>query len=320
MLLAAVLTMSFSRSPDLVAQAETGSYISNISSAPWRDRFGSYDNRTDYSKAPFHIEDGEHTILLSAGCHPADTVPRLGSHNPASYAYHDLDDAALASFRSLTGNKNAAVMVLETPLLNAAVTGMTFSWSATTGGTQDVHYIHSYDGGAHWHIDASGTTQDQTTIEFTDPLLGNHVQVGVLLTYATPSYRYVTNPGLSIQFRSLTAQEQATALMDLVAAYSPCETDNQGLLLADGEVAANFHDQYQSLSSEAKVLFDSGMIDETTSHRERLDFIVDYHQLEPLAQNAQFEKHKNIDEYALIIIWLGGVLGYAAGKRKREIQ
>ncbi len=318
LILAAFFGLSFSLPSSMTVMAETSTYTTDIALAPWRDRTGSYDQRTDYAKAPFYIEDGDNTILFSAGCHPTDASPRIGSHNAASYTYHDFDHEALASFRSLTTNQNAAVMVLDTPLMSAAVTAMTFSWAGTTGGAQDVHYIYSYDGGVHWHIADSDTTQSQTSIQFTNPLKGNHAQVGVLLTYGTISYRYLTNPQLSIEYRSLTPTEQADALMALVAAYSPCLTDDQDLLHADAAVAASFMDQYDLLTIEAQAYFNQGMIDATTSHRERLDFILSHHQLELMALHAESAVTAPAHESLLVLMAIVGVLGYAAGKRKKQ--
>ncbi len=318
MILAAFFGLSFTLPSPVTVAAETNTYTTDIALAPWRDRTGSYDQRADYAKAPFYIEDGDHIVLLSAGCHPTDSSPRIGSHNAASYAYHDFDDVALASFRSLTANRNAAVMVLDTPLISVAVTAMTFSWTGTTGGAQDVHYIYSYDDGVHWHIADSSTTQSQTSIQFTNLLKGNHAQVGVMLTYGTISYRYLTNPQLSIAYRNLTPTEQADALMALVTAYSPCLTDDQDLLHADAAVAASFMDQYELLAPEAQAHFNQGMIDATTSHRERLDFILSYHQREPLALHAESAVTGPAHESLLALMAIVGVLGYAAGKRKGQ--
>lgn len=310
--------MSIPQPSLLLVQAETGTYATDLANATWRDSQGLNVDRTDYTKAPFYIEDNGHTLLFSAGCYPDSTVPRLGSHNAASYAYHDFDHASLVQFRGLTNNKNAAVIVLTTPLLGAAVTSLTFSWSSTSGGAQDVNYLYSYDGGHHWNIAETGTTESKTSIQFNETVVGNHVQVGVLLTYSAVAYRYINNPNLSIDQRTLTNQERAEALMDLVASYTPCLTDDQGLLLADENVANNLKNQYDALPLEAQTIFDAGMIDAITSHRERLRFILGYHQIELMTNHAVFQKSLDAYEYVFILIAMVGVLGYAASKRKDQ--
>jgi hypothetical protein len=317
LILAAFFGLSFSLPSSMTVMAETSTYTTDIALAPWRDRTGSYDQRTDYAKAPFYIEDGDNTILFSAGCHPTDASPRIGSHNAASYTYHDFDHEALASFRSLTTNQHAAVMVLDTPLMSAAVTAMTFSWAGTTGGAQDVHYIYSYDGGVHWHIADSDTTQVR-------PRFNSRIPQG----QSRPSRRLVD---IRHHFLSLFDESPvvdripqpdtngASRCLDGVgAAYSPCLTDDQDLLHADAAVAASFMDQYDLLTIEAQAYFNQGMIDATTSHRERLDFILSHHQLELMALHAESAVTAPAHESLLVLMAIVGVLGYAAGKRKKQ--
>jgi hypothetical protein len=114
----------------------------------------------------------------------------------------------------------------------------------------------------------------------------------------------------------MSDSESATSLMDLVASYTPCSSDTLGLLLSSDEIAESISNQYASLSETSKVIFNQGVMEDDTTYRQRLDFILAAHE-KTLSVNP--ESIKEISKNSMIvfmIILFTGFIVYGTTKRK----
>ncbi len=253
--------------------AASGTYTSDFDNALWKDANGSYDNRTDYSKAPFLIEETSQSFIFSSGYDDATNGPRLGSQNLATYAYHDFDHPALLPFRSLTTNTNEAVIVLATALVNQRITSFTFEYLLTSGGAQTIHYIQSLDDGNTWSLVGSGSTTGVLSLTFTQPIASVHVRLGILATYTAASYRYISNPRISYSYEDLGTGEASLLLAALVEDYTPCASDGDGLIVTTAAIAESLRQQYLDLAPAEQTSFDQ------SEAKSRFDFILSKHGL-----------------------------------------
>jgi hypothetical protein len=312
------LTFSFGnhQADTLFVEAETNTYTTSFNDFPWKDVNGSYSTRADYTKAPFIVEEETHSFLFSAGYDDATGGPRLGSQNSTAYQYHDFDQASLWPFRNLTSNPSEAVIAMTTSLVGHKVTNVSFSWNATYNGPQDVHLIYSLDDGSNWHIATSGATTSGSPLVFSNVISGNHLRIGILTGYKQLAYRYLENPTISFLFEPMTDNESASSLMELVATYTPCETDTLGLLLSSDAIATSLADQYNSLSENARAILNGGLMEDDTPYRQRLDLILEAHGQTISVNPDSINEITNYSSIVFMAILSTGIIVYGTTKRK----
>jgi len=303
--------------------AESFSYTTNLVNGIWTDADGNLGNSGSYSKAPFIIDEGEHRFLLSAGFMYNGTTPRIGSHNADAALYHDFDHPTLAPFRNLANGRNA-VLVLNDSLSSAKITNMSFSTTQAANAHQYIDMIYSLNDGLSWQLASvnSGYTRDGLTIDFSHTVSGNRLRVGIMTRYdhATYPYRYLVNPNLSFTYLGLSPVEEASALASLVEAYTPCDSDIDGLTLVTQDIANNLKDQYQSLSVEAKTIFDGSEISLGNLHLDRLNFILHKHAIAlnyDVSSIQETQTHSSY-QYVFLPVIILGIIGYVITKRKPQ--
>ncbi len=298
--------------------ASSNTLITAFDSNAWTGVDGTINAQSDYTKAPFKIQDGDFEFLYSAGVMQNSEKPVLGSLNSDMVVKHNFNDATLTSFRQLKNNMNT-IIVLNTPLLKTRVTSLTFSYDSKYG-YQEIYFIYSHDDGVSWQLDATSVrnTDQGTTHTFTSPIAGLRLKVGILTHYVTIGYRYIRNPKLSIAYESIAEVEESQLLETLVSEYSPCATDTLGLKITNVESALSLLRQYQSLSSSAKTTFDQAVMSDGTRHRSRLEFIVSNHQL--VTSSIEATKATNQNEMSMLWLWFipfMSVIIYAITRIKR---
>jgi len=306
-----VATIGFA--PPAIEEARASTTITtDFHSGIWTDSYGDTSRRSEYSRAPFTIDEGAFSYVFSAGYDDATVGPRLGSINAGSYTYHDFDHASLAAFRNLTTVTNEAVIALMTTFNDKKVTNINFSYLSTTNGTLDIHLIQSLNEGADWSLVASASTVGKTSITFSETLMGHKLRFGILATNTKSSYQAINNPQIQFTYDDMSDAEIVMEFSSDVLAYSPCVSDELGLLFADEQVASELSTRHNQFNNVQKIIFTG------TEAYYRLALIIDKYAL-PISMEAS-GVHYSGDNYFAVILLLSSLalIGIGYGIKKRE--
>jgi hypothetical protein len=88
--------------------------------------------------------------------------------------------------------------------------------------------------------------------DYTGIRLGYYVSVGTL-----SSTFHIKNPVITIDYEPLSDEDAAHALKDEVVLYTPCDTDEDNLVLLTESKKQDLINKYDALSTNAKSIFNS---------------------------------------------------------------
>ena len=239
-------------------------YQTDFNSATWVNRSGT--NTTSTTGSPFSIAMDGHTFLLSYGTRDGSNNAYFGSLNNGNAEYyfrlnnlHLIAQARtlLAPFDPLGTDPFEMVVASTTTFYHLSLTSMALTWESIAAQAFTAKVIYSLDQGLSWQalgdsVTLSNATNPKSlntsiTTDYTGIRLGYYFSVGTLsLTFQ------MKNPVMTIDYNTLSDEDAANNFKDEVVLYTPCETDEDNLILITPEKKQDLINKYNALSTSAK--------------------------------------------------------------------
>ena len=247
-----------------LVQALPVTYQTDFNTATWVNRSGT--NTTSTTGSPFSITMDGHTFLLSYGTRDGSNNAYFGSlNNNSASSYFRLDNnhlivsarTLLAPFNPLGTDPYEMVVASTTTFYHLTLTSMALTWESIAAQAFTAKVIYSLDQGVSWQafgdsVTLSNVTNPKSlntsiTTEYTGIRLGYYFSVGTL-----SSTFHMKNPVMTIDYNTLSDEDAASNFKDEVVLYTPCETDEDNLILLTPAKKQDLINKYNALSTSAK--------------------------------------------------------------------
>ena len=268
MLALGLIVTRFVEPSSFTAQALT--LNANLATGTWVNKNETTTNLNDPAFSPFVITSNGMDYLLTVGSFDASTsTAYYGTLNALSTSnhYNLSKSSSLSALDALTNHAFEGALVLHEDLWNVSIQSLTMDWSNKSNDIYNtLAFVYSYDGGLTWSLDnatkKTSFNDSALTATFSPTgIQGNRVRVGVLSGKDSNTFGLsFTNPELTINYTTLSSEDSSNALKDEVILYTPCVTDNEGLILITETKRDDLILKYNNLSSGAKTLFQSTSI------------------------------------------------------------
>jgi len=269
-----------------VFQAEALTLTADFATGTWINKNGQANQFTDVANSPYQVNTNDIEYIISTGFYDAGTNQAVfGALNNVSVSTHyNLGKASLlAAVNTLTDEALEASIFMNQDLVNVAIESMTISWTDKSNDIYSFFYfIYSLDGGLTWQVDDNSKKTNfndgaLTAVFNVNAIQGNRMRVGFLTTKSTNTLGlYLTNPTISLNYRTLTDSESMTMLKNEVLLYTPCESDEDGLILMTNDKKFDFITKYNQLSSSTKTLFQNESIGNGYTAFERYEWLLNF--------------------------------------------
>jgi hypothetical protein len=163
----------------------------------------------------------------------------------------------LAPFNPLGTDPFEMVVASTTTFYHLTLTSMALTWESIAAQAFTAKVIYSLDQGVSWQafgdsVTLSNATNPKSlntsiTTEYTGIRLGYYFSVGTL-----SSTFHMKNPVMTIDYHTLSDEDAANNFKDEVVLYTPCETDEDNLILITPEKKQDLINKYNALSTSAK--------------------------------------------------------------------
>lgn len=266
------------------AQALTLS--ADFAAGTWINKNGQTNQFSDVANSPYRVTTNGIEYIISTGFYESGTSSAIFGAKTAlavSNHYNLSKDSSLAAVNPLTNETFEASIFMNEDLWNVEIASMTVSWTDKSSDIYGLFYfIYSLDGGLSWQAD-----EDTKKTNFNDGALsaefdveafqGNRMRVGFLTTKSANTLGlYLTNPTISLNYRTLTDLESMTLLKNEVLLYTPCESDEDGLILITENKKNDLTVKYNQLSSPAKTLFQNESIGNGLTAYDRYEWLLTF--------------------------------------------
>jgi hypothetical protein len=267
-----------------VFQAEALTLTADFATGTWINKAGQTNQFGDVANSPYRVTANDIEYIISTGFYESGTSSAIFGAKTAltvSNHYNLSKDSSLASVNRLTNETFEASIFMNEDLWNVDIDSMTISWTEKSSDIYTFFYfIYSLDGGLSWQVD-----EDTKKTNFNDGALtaifdvnaiqGNRVRVGFLTTKSSNTLGlYLTNPTISLNYRTLTDSESVTVLTNEVLLYTPCVSDEDALILITDNKKIDLITKYNQLSKTAKTLFQNESIGDGYTAYERYSFLI----------------------------------------------
>ena len=267
-----------------VFQAEALTLTADFATGTWINKNSQANQFGDVANSPYRVTTNDIEYIISTGFYESGTSSAIFGAKTAltvSNHYNLSKDSSLASVNALTNETFEASIFMNEDLWNVDIDSMTISWTEKSSDIYTFFYfIYSLDGGLSWQVD-----EDTKKTNFNDGALtaifdvnaiqGNRVRVGFLTTKSSNTLGlYLTNPTISLNYRTLTDSESVTVLTNEVLLYTPCVSDEDALTLITDNKKIDLITKYNQLSTTAKTLFQNESIGGGYTAYERYSFLI----------------------------------------------
>lgn len=263
--------------------ADASTLTATLSTGTWVNKFGVSNAFSDIANSPYTITSQGMDYVLSVGFYDAgQTRAVYGAYTALSASNHFKlnKDSSLALFDALTNFTFEGVLVMKSDLWNVSVSSLTMTWEQGSNDHHTFYFIYSLDGGLSWQLDSDATQTSingsaKTVTLNSSIILGNRVRVGILNglnTNANDLSFY--NPELTVTYESLSDQDSSDLLTNEVMLYTPCETDEDQLILISEDKKYDFIQKYANLSNNAKILFQNQDIGDNFTAYDRYTLVI----------------------------------------------
>jgi hypothetical protein len=267
-----------------VFQAEALTLTADFATGTWINKNRQANQFGDVENSPYRVTTNDIEYIISTGFYESGTSSAIFGAKTAltvSKHYNLSKDSSLASVNDLTNETFEASIFMNEDLWNVVIDSMTISWTEKSNDIYTFFYfIYSLDGGLSWQVD-----EDTKKTNFNDGALtaifdvnaiqGNRVRVGFLTTKSSNALGlYLTNPTISLNYRTLTDSESVTVLTNEVLLYTPCVSDEDALTLITDNKKNDLITKYNQLSTTAKTLFQNESIGDGYTAYERYSFLI----------------------------------------------
>jgi hypothetical protein len=267
-----------------VFQAEALTLTADFATGTWINKNSQANQFGDVENSPYRVTTNDIEYIISTGFYESGTSSAIFGAKSAlavSNHYNLSKDSSLAAVNALTNETFEASIFMNEDLWNVDIDSMTISWTEKSNDIYTFFYfIYSLDGGLSWQVD-----EDTKKTNFNDGALtaifdvnaiqGNRVRVGFLTTKSSNTLGlYLTNPTISLNYRTLTDSESVTVLTNEVLLYTPCVSDEDALTLITDNKKNDLITKYNQLSTTAKTLFQNESIGDGYTAYERYSFLI----------------------------------------------
>jgi hypothetical protein len=258
------LTVNFGMSP---VGANLLTYQTDFRQGTWTNRTGG--TTTSTTGSPFTVNSNSRDFLLSYGTRDGSNNAYFGSlNNNNANSYFRLNNdhliaearTLLAPFDPLGNDPHEMVVASKTSFYFVSLTSMTLAWESIAAQAFTAKAIYSVNEGVSWQVFGESLTLSSTSptsweTNFDTSYTG--IQLGYYFSVSNLSSAtfHVKNPVITIAYTSLSDEVAANAFKDEVVMYTPCVTDDQGLILLTTKKKTEFINKYNALNANAKSLF-----------------------------------------------------------------
>jgi hypothetical protein len=267
-----------------VFQAEALTLTADFATGTWINKNSQANQFGDVANSPYRVTTNDIEYIVSTGFFESGTSSAIFGAKTAltvSNHYNLSKDSSLAEVNALTNETFEASIFMNEDLWNVEIDLMTVSWTEKSNDIYTFFYfIYSLDGGLSWQVD-----EDTKKTNFNDGALtatfdvnaiqGNRVRVGFLTTKSSNTLGlYLTNPTITLNYRTLSDSESVTVLTNEVLLYTPCVSDEDALILITDNKKIDLITKYNQLSNTAKTLFQNESIGDGYTAYERYSFLI----------------------------------------------
>jgi hypothetical protein len=209
----------------------------------------------------------DYEFLMSVGAYDTAIPNKIifGAFVATVGTYYNLThNSILLPFNALTSATYSAVIVLNENLYYNNVNSLSYSFLQGSGDNHIITPIFSTNRGVSWaksNVNQTFTTGfasqtftfDNLTVEAAN--INDGVRVGFLFeNNDNQDALNMMNPQVTIVHSPINHEDQANAFAQEINDYSPCATEQNGMLQLTPEKKLEFNKKYNHLSTEAKSL------------------------------------------------------------------
>jgi hypothetical protein len=248
-------------------------YQTDFSSGNWLNNLNN-TSPLSTTRSPFKVTTNGHTFIISYGSLDAGVAYSGSKNNASPDAYFEFNPfnspsrIILDPFESLGNHTYQKVIAMATSFYYVEIEQISLSWTNSGNHDFEVKPIYSINEGVSWQDISTISTVTFTTgipdsISTTTSLAYNQIRLGYYFgtnTLVSSNY-YIGNPTVSVTYQGFTDSDAANALNNEVSQYTPCTSDDRGLILLTSAKRTELINKYNALSNEAKTIFASLPVD-----------------------------------------------------------